>query len=347
MPNPTTRLLPLARLLLLPVLPFSGCLDSGGTEIPNEVTGTLYISTGAPAVNAQITLLRADYTPGAAADDSGKFQAQTNAAGRFSFPKVPAGYYNVIAAGDGKMAFRDSVAVNGGATVPPDTLRAGGTVSAMVQLHPHHSPQTATVQVLGTEQYLNVPANGWVTLTLPRGTYNLRVAVSLPDYTPLFTTVTVRSGMNDTITEPLIPFYSGIPVVTGLTATADSAGRVRLKWNSVDYPAFRRYRIHRVASGSLDPGIPLAATTDTAWTDTVFAQAFGQPYRDAQFPYSDVTPKTFDYRVRVESMTEEVGLPLGYVTATAHSAAYFSGIPGALPPTTPARLLPDRGVHQS
>jgi hypothetical protein len=72
-----------------------------------------------------------------------------------------------------------------------------------------------------------------------------------------------------------------------------------------------------------------AATTDTAWTDTVFAQAFGQPYRDAQFPYSDVTPKTFDYRVRVESMTEEVGLPLGYVTATAHSAAYFSGIPGA------------------
>jgi hypothetical protein len=333
MRNPLVKLLTFAALLYLPLLPFSGCVSDGGTEIPNEVKGTLYTVSGAPAVSAQVTLYPVNYEPGAGSlSDSGQYSVLTNASGRYSLKTVPSGTYNLVAVGQNVAAFRDSIFVTtSGASLPPDTLRTPGTITATVQLQPQHSPQTATVQVLGTDYYTNVPANGQFTLTLPQGHHRLRVSVSLEEYTPLFKTVTVTSGVNDTLAEPLAPFYSGIPVVRELTAKADSAGKIHLKWRHTDFIALRYYFVYRALAGSLSEGELIGVTNDTVFTDTVFAQSFGQFYdEETQSPYSDTTAMAYNYRVRVFSETEEIGMSYGFASASVRSAAYYQGIPRAV-----------------
>ncbi len=339
MRDPISRLLPLLCLVL--ALPY-GCMKDGGTEIPNEVRGTLYTVTGEPAANAQVALYPVNFAPGENANaDSVRFTTQTGSSGRFSIRRVPDGQYNVVASSGGTFAFRDSVLVAGGASLPGDTLRAAGSLTATVQLQPQHSPQTAVVQVLGTEYYLNVPASGQFTLTLPQGTHRLRVAVSLPEYTPLFRTVTVTSGMHDTLPEPLTPFYSNIPAVTGLTATADSLGRIHLSWNPAGYPQLRHYLVYRVNAGSLTQGEIIATTAGTAFTDTLFAQSFGAVPVAGRFTFTDTVPRSYDYRVRAQSLTDEIGIAFGSATATALPPALHLGIPA---PTGFSAVADSHGV---
>jgi hypothetical protein len=331
MRNQITKLLSLAGLLLLPVLPLSGCLNDGGTEIPNEVKGTIYTAAGAPAANAQVRLRPVNFIPDSSNAGIGGHLVLTNASGKYALKDIPPGEYNLLATGANASAFQDSIAVTGGRqTLASDTLRSPGSVTATVQLQPQHSPQTVIVQVLGTEYYINVPASGRFTLALPQGTHRLRVAVSLPEYTTLFKVVTVTSGANDTLAEPLVPYYSGIPAVTGLVATADSAGKIRLKWNKSGYFLLQRYLVYRTVPGSLSQGSVVGSTTDTTFTDTIFAQAFGQAPGTGASPYSDTAAKPYEYRVRIENPTGEIGVSFSSASATARSAAYYRGIPGVV-----------------
>jgi hypothetical protein len=209
-----SRLAMVPALALLVSMPFSGCLGNGGTELPNEVRGTLYTSNGSPAVNAEVKLYRVDYVP----EDSGLskaavlsaaegLSAHTNAMGHYEMHGVPDGRYNVVASGQNLLSFRDSVLVTeDGTTLPSDTLREPGIVTGTVRLQVQHTPQTAIIQALGTAYYTYADADGRFSLSLPQGAHRLRVFVDLPGYVPLFHEVTVRAGKRDTVAEPLAPF---------------------------------------------------------------------------------------------------------------------------------------------
>jgi photosystem II stability/assembly factor-like uncharacterized protein len=311
-----------ARLLTLALLiasPFSGCLSDGGTEIPNEVRGTLYMASGTPAVNATVTLYPVSYVPGAPAAkktaEPVKIRVQTDASGKFAIPNVPGGQYNVLASGSGNYAFQDSILIVGDGlrVLPADTLRAPGSVTATVKLQPQHSPQTVIVRVLGTDYYTNVKADGTFTLTLPNGNHHLNLTTILPNYVPLFVGVTARTGVDTVLSEPLELFYAGIPVVTGLQAMPDSAGNITLRWYKTGFAKTSAYLIFRDSLGSLIPSTtPHAATTDTLFVDTVYKKFPGV----GEFSRRDTAAHTFTYSVRILDRTSEVGPTFHSLQAT-------------------------------
>lgn len=322
----------LAGLLLTAVLglstaagPFAlaGCLD-GGTEIPNELRGEVYTPSGAPASYAEVTLYAVDYEPGLA-EARGKVQVRADSAGRYRFKKIRGGAYNIVASGGDVFAYADSIVLRGGALLERrDTLRTGGSLVGTVKLQPQHDPRNALVQILGTDYYANVSESGRFLLDdLPPGVYRLRVFTELPQYVPLYRRVTIRAGMADTLPEPLEPFYSGVPVVQGLRAAADSLGRIRVSWNKSPYAKTESYLVYRDPVGATTlSATPWRSVKDTVFFDTLYAP---NPRPD-QLAYLDSNVVAYAYRVRIRDDADNVGGVLGSASATsiAPARAYVS-----------------------
>jgi hypothetical protein len=306
---------------------FTSCQTTdGGTEIPNELTGREIIAgTGKAAEKADIKLVPVGYVPGA---DSSQaiFTASSDAQGHFSFKDVPAGQYNVLASQDNLLSFRDSVTVTGkGQDLNSDTLKAPGSLAGTVRLQPQHDPRIVTVQVLGTTVFVNVDASGKFSLVnLGAGTYRLRVFVNNPDYTSLYKEVEVRTGKADTLPEPLEPFYSGTPVVTGLRASPGAKGTVSIRWNKTTSYNAEAYLIYRDSATAILPSTqPIARVTDTVFIDTIYSAA----PREGQYSYLDTVEHAFTYRVAVLSRIKLPGptFESADVTAIPPSAALVSG----------------------
>ena len=313
-------------LLLAAAALFWACkLTNKGTEIPNEVTGSLRLADGDPAPDAEVALIPVNYAPGDTTTASIQ-KVKTNSKGKYSFHKVPDGQYNVVGrksrsgtdsgSGDSLFCFSDSIPISGGQELPPDTLREPGSLTGTVQLQPRDDPRTATVQVLGTEYYTNVDAQGMFTFSfLAQGSYKLRVATILPLYVPLFKDVAVATGQNDTLPEPLVPFYSGIPVVTGLKVAAQTNGSVLLSWNKTTYTNLRAYVIYRDSASALMAGNLITTTMDTTFTDTLYS-AYKQEPKAGQYAFTDATPHLLSYRVRIINLSDEMGPNFGSVSIT-------------------------------
>ncbi len=199
------------------MLLFSACqfLSNGGTEIPNELTGNLYLQGGMPSAYTEVILYPVDYVPGDAGSMAKRRITRTDSTGRFRFKNIPAGWYNVFSrqglqnSMDSVFAFSDSITLSSGTReMPPDTLRHPGSLSGIVQLRAQDDPRTATVQLLGTDYSGSVDSNG--RFQIPRvaqGIYPVRVITTLPDYAPGIQQVTVQSGRNDTLPDILILSY--------------------------------------------------------------------------------------------------------------------------------------------
>jgi len=320
--------------------------SDGGTEIPNEVTGSLYMPNGQPAVNAEVILYPVNYVPGNLDSAGIPVIVSTDDSGKFFLPKVASGEYNIlsqITMSFGKtaklskasqasgasalqnasfvlLAFSDSLFISGAPQeLPPDTLRAPGSLTGKVELQLQDDPRAAVVQVLGTDYYTNVDSTGNFTLNnLPQGTYELQVTPYLPNYIPLFQDVTIVSGKADTLPLPLVPFYSGIPVVTGLTAQARTDGTVLLHWNRMSYSPLQSYLIFRDTAGTLVPGsFLLGGTSDTSFVDTV--------YKNFRYPFGDTSTHTFEYRVRIQNPSNNLGPLWNPVTVTVTPPMVSSG----------------------
>ena len=200
----------------------AACLSDGGTEIPNELTGNLYLSGGSAAVHAQVTLFPVDYLPGRQGGTA-KQTAYTDGKGRFSFSGMKPGQYNLVGklgATDSLFCFLDSLQVSGKTLAPADTLKLPGSVSGKIQLDTTDDPRTVTVQVVGTDYFGLVDSSGlFVLKNVPQGDYELRVITTLPDYAPAVKQVTVQSGQSDTlggVTSVHQDAYSGYCPVTVL-----------------------------------------------------------------------------------------------------------------------------------
>jgi len=292
------KLLPGLAILLL-----CACDDKvAGTndETHTEVTARVFKPDGkTPAARASVKVVPADSVQAVAigsVDSSGHPVTST----------VPDGVYSVTFSLDGMVSTVDAVPAAGGRLnlATNDTLEPSGTLSGVLSMQPQDDPTTVVVQVLGTENYCNVNADGSFTMTgLPTGRVRLRLLTTLQNYTTTYDTAHATTGIDTRIRDTIRMVYTGIPVVTGLVARNDSAtGQIRLSWNGARYAKLMDYLVFRDTAGAIGySSQPFAATSDTFWTDTA----------------SDSIAKlqAWRYRVEVRNRQGVAGDWLGAVTA--------------------------------
>lgn len=284
---------------------------SAGTEVENEAkSGYIYYADGRPAAGATVRVIPINFIPRSQgllkrmfsqADSSLTFT--TDAEGRYPLSGVPAGRYNILGSKEDLSTYRDSISL-GLAALPAlsDTLSPSGSVVGTVVLQPNHDPRTALVQLLGTDYFANVDADGRFAFSaIPSGTYSVRATTTLPDYNALITTFQVRSGATDSLSKPLELPFTGIPVVTGLKASLDTlSGVVTLTWDPVNYRGFLGYSVYRDPAGAHDfAREPLGTRriTGTSYRDTLYHPREFSPFR----------PEAWEYRVRVRALNGDLG----------------------------------------
>jgi hypothetical protein len=309
----------IAALLLAACLWSCERSPNSGTEIPNELVGREIIAGKGPAANAEIRLIPVGYMPGGTNDESTllTYRARTDTAGRFAIPDVRPGQYNILAMQDGLKSIRDSVPIEEtGKDLGADTLRLPGTLLGTVALQPNHSARTVTVQVLGTNLFVNVDQGGGFALQdLAPGQYRLRVETSLDGYTVLYAPVEVRSGRVDTI-PPLVPFYALMPVVTGLRAESSPDGCIRLSWDATAYPNSDGYLVYRDSAGPILPKAQLIAWVQKPrYVDTLYSRT----PKPGQFSFEDSVIREFTYRVRIHDADDKTGPAYAKASAFAYS----------------------------
>ncbi|MDB5102751.1 MAG: Kelch repeat-containing protein [Fibrobacteres bacterium] len=321
---PVKRNLVLALCLALASCVFDDKEAKRGSVVDNELrTGILFLADGKPAANARVRVFPVNHVPDSSAlpkraVDGPAFSTRTDSKGRYAIDSLlPRGEYNILGELDGEVSFQDSVYFTSNLdSIPADTLEDPGSLAGVVALQPNHDPRTVTVQVLGTNTYANVEEEGAFKLSgLAAGRYRLRVQTTLPEYTVLFASVTIGSGRSDSLPQPLVIPFTGIPVVTGLSAAYDTVnGLVRLSWNPVKFRALSGYLIFREEGSGLNLSlVPIAGTADTAYTDSLFL-----PYPRGVFNPGD-NDLDIHYRVRAKNKSDQVGLSYGAVSLTARS----------------------------
>jgi hypothetical protein len=292
-------------------------------------TAMIYNPDNTPAVGAVVRFFVATDSTRTVA-----WSSITDAKGHYSVSGLAKGTYNMLAysakglakgmpkmltANDSLIAYQDSILVLADTVlVNPDTLEKPGSITGIIGLQPNHDPRTVTVQVLGTDLYSNVDANGMFTLApVARGSYNLRLVTTLADYTPTYVTIQTAGQKKDTLSDTLRLLYTGIPVVTGLSATYDTvSGVVHLSWNKASYRDFQDYLIFKDPYGSVIlPADPIAASSDTFFADTIHWLKITGIGHDTV----DTNDYRFKYRVCVENNSGIRGNTYKYVDIIAAS----------------------------
>jgi hypothetical protein len=281
-------------------------------------TAAIYYANGAPAPGVTVKAFDVNDTSRVPAA-----QAITDNTGHYALGQIAKGTYNIWAEQDTLVAVQDSVYISPTTnTIHQDTLQASGSLTAIIGMQPNDDPQSAYVQMTGSDRFSrNVNANGSFTISgLATGSYSLRISTTLPNYTPTFFTVSAVSGKTDTLKDTLQLVYTGIPIVTGLSAVYDTAnGIVHLTWNSTSFRDFQDYLIFRDPCDSIQPSmVPIKSVTDTIFSDTIFKKNNAQ----GQFSFSDTNDYCLKYRVCVRNNSNVQGLTYKYIAVTAASPLY-------------------------
>lgn len=259
-------------LSALPVLGILwGCgSDVAGTndETHTESLARVYLPDGnTPAAGALVQVVPRD---GVTASATGN----VNANGQAVLPRLADGTYSVTVSQGSLSLIVDSLSAVGGTLQwsRSDTLEPSATLGGIVKVEPQDDPARVTVNVLGTEIWANVGHDGRFRLTgLGTGRLRLRFQTTDSGYVTTYDTARVRvPGALDSLADTVRMTYVGIPVVQGLKVTNDPAtGNLTLRWPKVAYGQLLDYAVLRDTAGSLVYGtVPMAATTDTFWTDT-------------------------------------------------------------------------------
>lgn len=277
----------------------------------NPVTGTISdTDTGKLAL-----VYNPDLTPAAGAsvafyscnDTVAVYKTVTDKNGNYSIPLLGDGSYNIIARKDSLVSFQDSVTISKNhKTVKSDTLGKTGSFTAIAALQENHDPRTIVVHVLGTDVNSNVDEKGMFLLkSLARGTYNIVLKTSLPDYSPKYATIKIESAKSDTLKDTIYLTYTGIPVVNGLKATYDTVrGVVAMSWNKTNYRDFQDYVVFLDNYDSTTMSTkPVAALNDTVFTDTIFKKITADTNLTIHYKY----------RVAVRSNVLTVGQTFKYI----------------------------------
>jgi formylglycine-generating enzyme required for sulfatase activity len=303
-------------LLLICGLSLTLCTSdkiTGTTDEQLTVKAMIYNPDGSAAEGASIKLFRVD--------DSLKtptLATITDTNGRYSVEGIAAGTYNIWAEMDSLVAFQDSIELAGANdSIPYDTIRTAGSITAIVGVQPTDDPRGVIVQVMGSNRYDdNVQADGRFTIRgLATGSYRLRLTTTLPNYATTFYPITAHGGLNDTLADTIRMIFTGIPVVSGLTTSYDTLnGTVKISWLKTAYKNFQDYVIYRDAYDSIQRTTkPIASVSDTFCIDTIFKRSLST----GPHSFNDTTFYKFKYRVVVRSNSDASGLPYGFATVMA------------------------------
>ncbi len=255
-------------IALLGTLLLGACGDEvAGTndETHTGISARIFLPDGkGPAVGAEVELVPVGGTAVAA-------RGEVDASGKPVLPRVADGLYALSAASGPLASWSDSLRVVAGRLEAiDDTLRQAASISGVVALQPQHDPQTVVVNVLGTDAWANVGADGRFTLPLlGAGVRRLKFTTTQMEYMPLYQTVPLAPSEGFVFPDTLRLPYTGIPVVLGLRAQNDSAtGDIVVSWNRAQHANLVDYAIYRDSSGAVDwSSTPLASATDTFWRD--------------------------------------------------------------------------------
>lgn len=298
-------------IIAIVALYFSCTQDVAGTndETSGGIIAALYYRDGTPADNAVIKIFEVSDTT-----KQPVYTAFTDDNGEYNIDSMKVGTYNVWGAKDTLVAFQGSVLFTATASnLRDDTLERGGSINSIVGLEPTDDPRTVTVQILGSEISVeNVDTSGRFTIPdLDEGSYKLRLATTLPNYTTTYYTIQKNDDLADTITDTLRLIYTGIPVVTGMKVTYDTLhGVATLSWDKVQYMNLQDYLVYRAHKDSGQwPASPILYVSDTVTIDSVFKKSLAW----GPFSFSDTNDYHFKYRVCVRNNSDQIGLPYKYV----------------------------------
>ena len=296
-------------LCVLLVSLFASCLFKAedkvaGTEVENEI-GQVFEPGGGPAQGVAVRVVPISFNPQSqtAKTAANIYKLETNVKGQFSVAGIPAGQYNILASKADLVAFQDSVVINPGSTrLASDTLDVAGSITGVVGLQPNHNPASVTVQLLGTTFFTNVDAAGRFELKgLAEGVYSAKISTSLADYTPLYKSLAVKSGVRTEVADTLKPIYIGMPVVTGLHARYDTlSGAVSLSWNPATYANLLGYVVFR--DTSLTRTLSSQPINKLRLLNTTYVDTLKWALKDVNEP-----PQFWEYRVAILGSSGKYG----------------------------------------
>ncbi len=312
--------------ILLSTLPVVFFFCSGSDKITGTVDDTdtgisVYLPDSTPAVDAVIKFIPSTrsqttgLTKQRAISSAAVAVVKTDSLGRFQVPALADSTYNIFMEKGDLKAFQGEVVITSqGNTVHDDTLRKTGSFSATVGLDPKdmHNVGSVAVQILGSDvQYLNPDKKGYFTFKdIAPGSYKLRLETSLPEYSPTYFTMMIKSVVDSIYPDTIYIKYNGIPSVHGLSAQFDtSSGIVKLSWDSTEYSNILDYVVFRDAEPTVTYSeVPYKATSATALVDTIF---------DINKTPVDTQTLGFKYRVAIRNNSTLIGNTFGAVSVTA------------------------------
>jgi uncharacterized protein (TIGR02145 family) len=283
----------------------SGTVDTTDTGISKAI---IYNPDLTPAVGAIVKLFQANDTSKVAVK-----QVITDKNGSYTFKDISSGHYNLYAEKGNLVAYQDSVTVlDDTVLINNDTLESARKITAIVGMQPNHNPMGVTVQILGSELYVNVnDDDGFFTFDkLAKGTYRLKLETNYEGYTTTYKTITISQATPDTLSDTLWMIYTGIPVVKGITSFYDTLeGLVKLKWNRTTYKDLQEYLIFRdPADGLVLSTVPILLTIDTQYVDTIYRKTAVT----GQKSFSDTSSYQYKYRVAIRNNSQQTGISYRY-----------------------------------
>ncbi len=253
----------------------------------------------------------------------------TDSNGRYTFNALCDSEYNAFGEKDGELSFRAGIKITNGSTgcdTLADTLQPPGSLHCIVK-HRYHTDNQCIIGLLpGTNRYL-VPEDTIGTFSathFSRGTYQVRFQSTLPNYLPFDTTLTIHTGINDTLSDTMYLEYDGIPTVSGLTAFYDMHSHVvNLSWEKIAIPSISGYNIYRAEADQKLTLLTQSPVTDTFYTDS--NPALWQTYTYSVTAYKDGTNGPFSETETVQIIFK----PEGWFKGQLHCHTTYSD--GALP----------------
>lgn len=245
-------------------------LGGGSSESGNAlVTGHLYNADKTPAVNATVQLVKTTHNP-----QAGQVivaQTTTNATGEYRFETLAKDVYNVFGQGAQGVSYRDSVEITEDTLLPPDTLKASGSLSGVVKLVPNNDSGQIFIILLGTNYYTS-PSDTHGNFTIPsmaQGKYRAIVLTTNPGYMAVDTELTFISGQALVMRDTVKLNSTVIPAPTGFVISYDTLHQlVALTWNKSDTSRVKGYNIYRQHLDSTRTVLNGKPVLDTFYVDS-------------------------------------------------------------------------------
>jgi hypothetical protein len=281
---------------LLPGCALLNCMNpnSGGTETGDaKVSGVLYNSGGSRSAGAKVACIPRHYNPNGGSR-TGIDSTVTDDTGSYRFKTMPADTYNIFAQSDSGLVYIESVVVKPDSQrrIPPDTLKAPGSIRGRIELEPGDDARNVFIIFLGTYVFrmADDSVGNFAISDLAKGRYRVRILANLPNYRVMDTAFTITAGRDSVLPQPIRLEYTGIPVPQGLRIVYDTLKQiVTLIWNKPTtgrpIQGYNIYRKHQDSS---------LVILKSDWSDTTYNDSTG------------IQDITYEYRVAaVDTNTTE------------------------------------------